>query len=412
MDNFKHTSSASQFMAADRLALKDDARRLLALSVFHCVNDGSLTLFASALPVMRVSLGLSLIEIGTVLSLGLVATMLLQLFFGSLSDRGYARRVLLLGFAGIAIADLAFPVGSSFLQVLVLYVFLRSAAGVYHPVSFSSIGRRYAQNKTAAFGYQGATGDLGLAIATLSTGMLSQTWGWRAPFWVWGTIAMILFAYFVATIIRYRIDFDPESAILASESSASGNRSLRSTFASVASVYSIATATFILFTGYMPLYFNIAEQFSPVESTATVALWVGVGVLAGFGTGRLVTGLGGEVRTLQAMFAMEATLLLIANVPHPQMLSVSVWRMVRCAAIVTTGLPVFVTFPAANGLLGLRMPHRRLGLTYALSLSLGLMVSSLATYLTGYAASIMTIGVMLPVLLIIAVLGAIASVML
>jgi hypothetical protein len=86
--------------------------------------------------------------------------------------------------------------------------------------------------------------------------------------------------------------------------------------------------------------------------------------------------------------------------------------MVRCVAIVTTGLPVFVTFPAINGLLGLRMPHRRLGMTYALNLSLGLMVSSLATYFTGYAASIMTIGVMLPVLLVVAVVGAIACLML
>ena len=62
-------------MAADRLALKHDGHRLLTLSIFHCVNDGSLALFASALPVMRVSLALSLVEIGTVLSLGLVATM-------------------------------------------------------------------------------------------------------------------------------------------------------------------------------------------------------------------------------------------------------------------------------------------------------------------------------------------------
>ena len=51
-------------------------------------------------------------------------------------------------------------------------------------------------------------------------------------------------------------------------------------------------------------------------------------------------------------------------------------------------------------------------MTYALNLSLGLMVSSLATYFTGYTASIMTIGVMLPVLLVVAVVGAIACLML
>jgi MFS family permease len=400
-------------LAADRLALKQDGHRLLTLSIFHCVNDGSLALFASALPVMRLSLALSLVEIGTVLSLGLAATMVLQPLFGYLSDRGHARRILLLGFAGIVIVDLAFPVGSSFVQVLVLYVLLRSAAGVYHPVGFSSIGRTYAENKTAAFGYQGATGDLGLAIATFSTGILSQAWGWRIPFWAWGTVGIILFTYFAATIARYRIDFHQQSSILTSESkSTAGNKSPRSAFATVATVSCITTVTFILFTGYMPLYFNIAEQFSPGESATMVTLWIGVGALAGFGAGRLVKVLGGEVRTLKLMFTIEAMLFLIANIPPPQMLSLSVWPMVRCVAIVATGLPVFVTFPAINGLLGLRMPHRRLGMTYALNLSLGLMVSSLATYFTGYAASIMTIGVMLPVLLVVAVVGAIACLML
>lgn len=410
MDNWRHAFSASQFPAADRLALKDDGRRLLTLSVFHCVNDGSLALFASALPVMRVSLGLSFIEIGIVLSLGLVATMLLQLLFGSLSDQGYARKILILGFAGIVAADLVFPISSSFVQALVFYVFLRSAAAVYHPVSFSSIGRTYVDNKTAAFGYQGAIGDLGLAIATFSTGILSQAWGWRVPFWVWGTIGMILFAYFVTTMIRYRTDFHAQSTILASEpGNTPENRSLRSAFATLAVVSSITTATFILFTGYMPLYFNIAEQLSPGESATIVAVWIGVGIFAGLGTGKVVKVLGGEVKALRAMFAIETALFLIANIPPTHMLPLSGWRMIRCVAIIATGLPVFVTFPTVNGLLGLRMPHRRLGLTYALNLSLGLMVASLATYVTGYIASIMTISVTLPLLLIIAALGAMAS---
>ena len=393
--------------------MKDDGRGLLTLSIFHCVNDGSLALFASALPVMRVSLGLSFMEIGIVLSLGLVATMLLQLLFGTLSDQGHARKTLILGFAGIVVADLVFPISSTFVQVLLFYVFLRSAAAVYHPVSFSSIGRTYVENKTAAFGYQGAIGDLGLAISTFSTGILSQAWGWRVPFWVWGTIGMGLFAYFAHTMIRFRMSLHAQPTILTSQlGNAPGNRSLRSAFATVAAVSSITTVTFILFTGYMPLYFNIAEQLSPGESTTIVALWIGVGIFAGLGTGRVVRGLGGEVKALQAMFAIETVLFLIANIPPMHLLPLPALRIFRCVAIVATGLPVFVAFPAVNGLLGMRMPHRRLGLTYALNLSLGLMVASLATYVTGYIASIMSISVMPPLLLIIAALGAMASLML
>jgi len=385
----------------------------LALSVYHCVNDGSLTLFASALPVMRISLGLSFLDIGTVLSLGLVATMLLQLLFGSLSDRGHARWILILGFAGIVVADLVFPASTSFVQVLVAYVFLRSAAAVYHPVSFSSIGRAYGEDRTAAFGYQGAVGDLGLTVATFSTGVLSQTWEWRSPFWVWGTVGLILFTYFAATMFRHKIGFyvHPVASVSGSVN-VRRDISVGSTFALLAAVSSIITTTFILFTGYMPLYFNITEQLSPGASTTMVAAWIGIGVFAGFVTGRLVKRFGGETRTLQAMFAIEFLLFLIAYMSSVQTVCLSSWRVIRSVAIVLTGIPVFVAFPAVNGLLGLRMPHRRLGLTYAINLSLGLLAASLVTYFTGYLASIMTVGIMLPLLLIFAAVGSVVSLIL
>jgi MFS family permease len=376
------------------------------------MNDGSLAVFVSALPVMRVSLELDFVQIGTILALGLVATMLLQLVFGQLTDQGHARWILILGFAGIVVADLILPVSTVFIQVLVFYVLLRSAAAVYHPVSFSSIGRTYAE-RTAAFGYQGAIGDLGLTVGTLSTGILAQTWGWRLPFWFWSGVGAILFAYFCTSVFRHKVGFYSQPIQISSQIDDPGNsRSLKAAFVVLAAVSSITTTTFILFTGYMPLYFNIIQGFSPAYSTALVAAWIGIGVFAGFMTGRIVGRLGGEAGTLQATFAIEAILFLIANAVVSYGGSADSWRMIGYAALVLTGIPVFITFPAVNGLLGLRMPHKRLGLTYALNLSLGLMIASLATYLTGYLASLTSAAVIVPALLVVAILGAAASLLL
>jgi len=394
--------------------LNDDSRRLIALSVYHCMNDGSLALFASALPVMRVALGLDFLQIGTILSLGLIATLLLQLLFGFLSDRGHASQTLVLGFAGIVAVDLVFPISSAFMQVLVFYVLLRSTAAVYHPVSFASIGRTYSENRTAAFGYQGAIGDLGLTVATFSTGILSEAWGWRIPFWVWGALGMVLFFYFAMIIMRHRIAFyeQPATSVAEVNNNHGNPRSLKSAFAVIAIVSSITTVTFILFTGYMPLYLNVLHGLSPSGSTTIVAAWIGIGVFAGLVTGRVVSKCGGEARALQVTFAVEAFLFLIANATLSSEWLQSSWPTIGYAMIVLTGVPVFITFPAVNGLLGLRMPHRRLGLTYALSLSLGLMVASVAAYLTGYLASIASIAIVLPMLLITAILGTVASFML
>ena len=394
--------------------MNEDSRRLLALSIYHCVNDGSLAIFAAVLPVMRLGLGLDFVQIGTILGAGLLATMILQILFGSLSDKGHASEVLILGFATIVAVDLIFPISSAFLEVLIFYVLLRSAAAVYHPVSFSSIGRTHTENKSQAFGYQGAIGDLGLAFGTFSTGILSEMWGWRVPFWVWGTIGLILFAYFAATTTRYRLGFYAQPTVPASENGGyPANpgiaRSVRSTFAMLTLVSSITTVSFLIFTGYMPLYFNIVEGLSPAWSTTIVAVWVGIGVFAGFITGRVVNRFAGEAKALQVMFALESVLFLIANVMLYVKLPSSSESLIRHVAIALTGVPIFVTFPATYGLLGLRMPHTRLGLTYALNLSLGLMVASVATYLTGYLASVASIAVALPILLIVAVLGTAAS---
>jgi len=390
--------------------LNEDSRRLLALSIYHCVNDGSLTLFASALPVMRIGLGLSFLEIGTVLTAGLVSTMVLQLAFGVLSDRGHARRVLVLGFASIVAADLMFPISATFFQVLVFYVFLRSAAGVYHPVSFASIGRTF-EDRTAAFGYQGAIGDLGLTFATFSTGLLSEAFSWRTPFWVWGGLGLVLFVYFIVTVSKSPVNFYARPSPRSRETSNDTRdvRSERSTFAILALTSSLTTVSFIIFTGYMPLYFNLIEGLSPSWSTGIVAFWIGIGAFAGLMTGRVVSGLGGEPKTLRVMFGIETILFLIANVCVSIPVAYLSESILREVAIALTGIPVFITFPAVNGLLGLRMSHRRLGLTYALNLSIGLMIASAATFATGYLASVASISVTLPILLVVAVLGTVTS---
>ena len=92
--------------------MKQYDHQLMALSTYHAVNDGSLAVFLAVLPVMRVALGLSLVEIGTILSAGILATVVMQLVFGYLADIRSSRSLLTGGLISIAIVDLAFVRGS------------------------------------------------------------------------------------------------------------------------------------------------------------------------------------------------------------------------------------------------------------------------------------------------------------
>lgn len=138
---------------------------------------------------MRIAVSLSLIEIGTILSAGLLATVLMQFVFGFLADRGYVRKALVAGLVSIAVIDLVFTQAGNYWQVLLFYVLLRGAGGVYHPVSFSTIFRTLEHR--SSLGFQSAFGDASIAFAMVSTGFVAESFGWQIPFFAWGIAAFI-----------------------------------------------------------------------------------------------------------------------------------------------------------------------------------------------------------------------------
>lgn len=375
--------------------MKHDSQ-LVALSIFHAVNDGSLAVFLAVLPVMRVSLSLSLVEIGTILSSGILATVVMQLIFGYLADIGSSRPLLTGGLISVAVVDLAFVRGGSYSQVLILYVLLRAAAGVYHPVSFSTVFRT-STNKSAALGFQSAFGDASLAFGMFSMGFIAESFGWQTPFLLWGLVGLLGFFAFISLMHSPFIERTVQSP------SSSPDPHHKSGITRGLAILQFSTAfmqcLFLVFLSYVPLFLNVNLQLSPGISSLVVALWLAIGVAFSFNAGRFVSVFRNERRAARVCFGLT-TLLLAAGTM--MVFRQELWT-IALMLLVLSGATFFPIFPLMYGVVGVTAPKHRLGLAYATNLSLSLIAGSLASYGVGYLASVYTLVIVLPILVTLAI---------
>lgn len=357
--------------------------QLWALSLYHALNDGSLTVFLAALPIMRVAVGLSFIEIGTILSLGLLATVLMQFVFGFLADHGYARKGLVVGLVSIAVIDLVFTHADSYSQVLVFYVLLRAAGGAYHPVSFSTIFQTL--DHRFSLGFQSAFGDASIALAMVTTGFAAESFGWQIPFYAWGVAACLGAGVFIS--LTKRMGRSPSAA----------RDELRRSVSKHVIILQIVgvflQCIFVVFTGFMPLFLNVNLNLSPGVSTLVVALWMGIGVTASFNAGRIIGFFRSELRTLRMGFGLTAIVFILAFAAA----SMKLW-CVALILLVVSGLPHLLTYPVLYSMIGITSERRHLGLAYATNLSFSYLAGSAVSYATGYLSSTYSLAVILPIL--------------
>lgn len=365
-------------------------RQLTSLCIFHAVNDGSLAVFLAALPVMRIALNLSLIEIGTVLSAGLLSTVVMQIVFGFLSDKGFTRHVLLGGFIALASVDILFVRATAYWHVLAFYLLLRGAAGAYHPVSFSTLFRT-ARNRSAAMGFQSGFGDSSIAFAMFTTGFLTESLGWDVPFVIWGLAGLAGVLAFVALGGYSRNAFQPNDP---QPSTRTPGHKITRHFIVLQLGTLFTQCLYLVFSGFMALFLNVNLQLSPGISSLLVALWLAIGVASSFNAGRFVKFLGGERRTLRISFGLTAVLILAATV---MVLRAEMWAL-AVALLVLSGVPFFLSFPVLYGMVGTAAPKNRLGLAYAVNLSIALVGGSIFSYAAGYFSSIYSLAVVIPIL--------------
>jgi predicted MFS family arabinose efflux permease len=167
------------------------ARRVaLLLNVGHAIDHMFLLIFATAVGSIAVEFGFRRWEDLMPYSVGaFVLFGLGSLPSGRLGDLWGRRSMMLLFFFGIGASALLAALVRDAWQMAAALTLLGAFASIYHPVGIPMLLQR-APNPGAVIGFNGLAGNLGIAVAALSTGLLVQWFGWRAAFAIPGLLAI------------------------------------------------------------------------------------------------------------------------------------------------------------------------------------------------------------------------------
>ena len=169
----------------------------LLLNLAHAIDHMFLLIFATAVGSIAAEFGFSRWE--DLMPYGVGAFVLFglgSLPSGRLGDLWGRRRMMLLFFFGIGASALLAALTRNAWELAAALTLLGAFASIYHPVGIPMLLQR-ARNPGAVIGINGLAGNLGIAVAALSTGFMVQWFGWRAAFALPGLLAIgcgVLFA--------------------------------------------------------------------------------------------------------------------------------------------------------------------------------------------------------------------------
>lgn len=169
----------------------------LLLNIAHALDHLFLLIFATAVGAIAVDFGIARWEdlmpytAGAFLMFGLCS-----IPAGRLGDLRGRRWMMLLFFHGMGLSAIAVALTQNAWQIGLALTVLGAFSAIYHPVGIPMLLQQ-STRPGRTIGINGLAGNLGIALAAVSTGFLVKYFGWRAAFVVPGLISIaagLLFA--------------------------------------------------------------------------------------------------------------------------------------------------------------------------------------------------------------------------
>ena len=166
--------------------------RIRGLFLYRFTRAINLGVFFVFLPLFATVIGLSVFEIGVLISSILVLTALLQRPFGYLADRFDRLNLIIFGFIFSAIPLFILPYTSNFVELIFFCSFIGVGRALSMPPSLAltvEVGRKIGMG--FAMGLLSTAMGIGMIIASLTSGILLDIYGISLPFYFAGIISII-----------------------------------------------------------------------------------------------------------------------------------------------------------------------------------------------------------------------------
>ncbi len=164
----------------------------LLLNMGHFLDHLVMLVFATvAALVLRLEWNMSYSELIAYATPGFVAFGIFSLPAGRLADRWSREGMMVVFFFGIGVSSIACALAQGPIEMAVSLFAVGMFAAIYHPVGLTLVVEG-AKRTGMALAYNGIWGNLGVGGAALLTGLMIDSAGWRAAFYVPGFISIAL----------------------------------------------------------------------------------------------------------------------------------------------------------------------------------------------------------------------------
>ena len=291
---------------------------VLLFALAHLAHHLVTALPVPLLPFIRDEFNLDYTRAALVVSAFSIPYGFSQLPGGWLADRFGARRLILVGISGVALAGLGIGLSTSYTLLLVALFLMGALGGGYHPSAPAAISRvTPPARRGAALGVHMIGGSVSYFVAPLAAGGIAALWGWRVPFIGLAVPAILfgVFFYFLlgrrereATRVEPTAAHTPAPTEVDSVGSVDWLRMI--TFLTLTSV---SAAVVLAVISFIPLYLVDVFGYAEHNAAAAIALFYSTGIWASV-AGGYVSDRIGRVRVVVLFGLLAGPALALLNV--------------------------------------------------------------------------------------------------
>lgn len=353
-------------------------RLLFLISSHHGINDGALLVVPAIMPALMEIFHFNMHEVGTMVSLSLMVTVVFQTLAGRVSDRLHPGVLLGLGMLLMAVSMIVVTRMDSYSGLLISVMLLRVGSSVYHPVGISWISKEFhGPGADRALGIQGAMGNLGVILAMFTSGALAERFGWPVPPALWTFLCLGLFVWdaLLFGMNPRRPLARPPAAAAAATATVQGRNPLHNLLWAVFPSI-ISGGMFTAVANFGPIFLTQLPGVTLTAAGMGIGIaWLGTGSCMGISYGRIRGRLARRPLLIMALFGASSCSMLLG------------WTSLfwpALAMLAVNGVFLFLIYPAIQSYISDMADPATQGKAFGYFFSLQLIGSTIISYLCGW----------------------------
>jgi FSR family fosmidomycin resistance protein-like MFS transporter len=363
--------------------MNDKHSILTTVSIYHAINDGSISVVPLLFPIFKDIYNLNYTQIGLITSISLFIHLIAQLYIGRISDGKNFRTLLSFGILLISISLFIFIETKDFFTLLIFLIFLRISASFFHPIGVGWISRTFKKERLDwAMGIQSGFADLGAFIALLTTLYLTEIKGWQFPLYLWSFFAALIVLFGI--LITRNID---ESLLTVKKTYKKQKISdkIQDSILFLKKIkllipaFAISGSAWGIIVTYLPLFLDEKTNISLQYIGFIAAVWIGIGCITSFFYSRIKTLIGRKNVIIMSYFVIGIACLF---------LSVNINIFIILLIMVLLGITVFLTYPALSSFISEETDESLEGSTFGIVFTLQLGGGTILLFLGGFLSDI------------------------